>query len=466
MEFERRPSLGHRSRLTACLTIDTSKRKAPARLPLVEEKYTLHEILGQGAIGIVRRATLPGSKEEFAVKTVYTDDPEMVLVSEKEFELLQSLRHPNIVECVELFSDERASRIDMIMPLVRGVPLDTAIKRGGAMAEEVARPLCAQLLRAVHHCHTHRVCHRDIKPENIILVEEGTRRSLVLLDFNIAIRGIALTPTGTRPFMSPEAWQTLPLFNEMTDLWSSGICLYFMLVGFLPWICHNTRCLAVEVSRFPIRLPESLSRQALDLLAGLLCRNVARRYLVSGALAHPWLRLARQELKDLFGVSHSGSVFPPQPAYRDWEVRARKSLVDGDSDIFGHRLESSGGGLPKTVSWPSMHGEYSPPSAKASASRGGYPAEASFDLGGTDSWDLCSASNHRWAGEQLFYSDLPVNRPLELAKFRASAHVRCWEVRLRRGSLVDLYGRADPVPPYRNWETLARRKLVLARGWQ
>merc|ERR1719171_1973321 len=95
----------------------------------------------------------------------------------------------------------------------------------------------------------------------------------------------SLAPTGTRPYMSPEALYTSSLYNEMTDIWSAGICLYFMLAGHLPWVGRRRQTLPIEVARFPIQFPSGLSDEALELLTGLLSRNVADRLMAAGALS-------------------------------------------------------------------------------------------------------------------------------------------------------------------------------------
>lgn len=410
-------------RRKSTLRIDTVHR-SPLQPPIVEERYDLHEVLGQGSVAVVRRATLCGSNEQYAVKTMKSDDPEVLLIAERECLLLKRLQHPNIVRIVELIVDKAAHRLDIVMSLVTGRRLDVLVKSDGHMAEHTARPLFTQLLHAVHHCHSHRVCHRDIKPENIVVVEKPKEReddsryhSLVLMDFNAACGGGGLTPTGTKPYMSPEAWRTHALYNEMTDLWSCGVCLYFMLAGYLPWVTERTHILELEVSSFPIRLPAGLSSEALALLSGLLCRDVNQRLLVGAALAHPWCKLSTGEIMNVFsGESDESDDIVPSPSYRDWEVKARKAG------------EASPSPLPKTVSWPMICSEsYIPASPVPKA-----------------------------ATEETWYSHVT---PLDRSCIISS---RDWEVKSRRKSLSELYGPPPVEPHYRDWELKIRREQITA----
>mmetsp|Transcript_150620 Transcript_150620/g.280770 ORF Transcript_150620/g.280770 Transcript_150620/m.280770 type:complete len:429 (-) Transcript_150620:25-1311(-) len=418
------------------LSIDIPPRREVLRPPLITQKYELLEIMGQGTTAVVRRAMHRGSAQIFAVKTVHTEDPEMAAIVAKEFELLKSVQHPNIVQVVELVVDLTVSRVDIVMALVSGLRLDALVKRNGCLTEDGARPLLVQLLRAVRHCHSHRVCHRDIKPENIMIsLEAGCPQSLVLMDFNAACRGGGLTPTGTRLYMSPEAWCEAGNTNEMRDMWSVGVCLFFMLAGFLPWIGERLHVLALEVSNFPLRLPAGLSTEADSLLQGLLCRVVACRLMVIAALAHPWCRLAPEERRELFGIQGSDDSFS-QPSYFNWEVKARKS-----SGVEAAEVEDVQGSAEqpfrKTASWPMVSS-----TVETVALHEVLMQESNVPAGSTS---------------PPWYTYLPQ------AKSRASVvspSFRGWELRMRRSHLQDLYGEPIHEPPYRNWEINARRKLL------
>lgn len=409
------------------LRITIAPRSA-LRPPLITERYDLLEPLGQGSTALVRRAVLRGSSQQFAVKTVHTEDPEMVTIVEKECHLLKSIRHPNIVQVVELIADRACSRVDIVMELISGLRLDALIKRDGSMSEDRARPLLVQLLRAVHHCHSHRVCHRDIKPENIMVsVEQGSPKRIVLMDFNAASRGGGLTPTGTRLYMSPEVWRESANSNEMRDMWSVGVCLFFMLAGFLPWIGERLHVVALEVSMFPLRLPAGLTAEADSLLQGLLCRDVACRLMVTAALAHPWCRLTAEEIRELFGM-HDSLYGLTQPSHFNWEAKARKT-VGGEAVDSGH-----GDALRKVSSWPLDCRLTETPSLQAHPSPG---------------------HSRQW------YTEMPDSNSCQTP---VSPAFRGWEIRMRREHLSDIYGEPILEPPYRNWEVNARRRELQVAG--
>mmetsp|Transcript_115596 Transcript_115596/g.326798 ORF Transcript_115596/g.326798 Transcript_115596/m.326798 type:complete len:402 (-) Transcript_115596:100-1305(-) len=299
------------------LKLAVERNTSERQTPLVEKKYKLYEIIGNGSTAFVRRAMSRDSNEPCAVKTMHNGDPEGLLVAEKEFQLLSRIQHPNIVRVLEIIADHAANRVDLVTALVSGLRLDVLVHREGPLPEHGAKPLFIQLMSALQHCHVHRICHRDIKPANIMVAEDGAgQRSLVLMDFNAACEQYCLTPTGTRPYMSPEAWKSHANYNEMTDVWSSGVCLYFMLARYLPWVGRRYHVLSIEVTSFPLRFPAGLSQEALHLLGGLICRRVESRFMVAEALAHPWCGLIEEGVPSSPRDSWSGRRLSLQVEHR------------------------------------------------------------------------------------------------------------------------------------------------------
>lgn len=250
--------------------------------------------------------------------------------------------------------------------------------------------------------------------------------SLVLMDFNAACRGGGLTPTGTRFYMSPEAWREAASTNEMRDMWSVGVCLFFMLAGFLPWIGERLHVLALEVSNFPLRLPAGLSAEADSLLRGLLCRDVACRLMVIAALAHPWCRLALDERRELFGVQSSVGGFSQLPSF-NWEMKARKSI--------GPSIIRASSAMARSATWP---------------------FSSMFDSVALQEVLMQESSHSAGSESPPWYTYLPKTKS-QKTDARPS---RGWEQRMRRTHFRELYGEPIHEPPYRNWEINARRELL------
>jgi len=423
------------------LKIDLSCAKHVIQPPLVEQAYILHEVVGQGSLGVVRRATRRSSAQEgterapqqTVVKTIHTGDPERVHTAEKEHKLLMGLQHPNIVRILDLIVDPAAHRIDILMPLIPGAQLYDLVKQRGFLAEDFARALFTQLMRAVLHCHTCRVCHRDIKPENIMVSQKEDGSShLVLLDFNCACYVGGLTPTGTPQYKAPEAWQEHHSYNELTDVWSAGVCLYFMLSGVLPWIGERHHVLLAEVSTFPIRLPMGLTAQALSLLRGLLCRDVSVRLMVAGALAHPWCRLSSAEVWGLFETSTDLLNIGKKAAELERGGRACTKVQTTEFPPYSSVRESTvhQHTLRRSVSWPcadsgSMDATKVAPGAEPAAPQG------------------LSMNGH----EQHWHSRLPAGCRSATCRASSNSQFEAWQ---RGEQFEDLYGESVVTPTYRS----------------
>lgn len=204
----------------------------------ISERYEVLEVLGQGSTGVVRRALRRSDGQEVAIKTVRTDDEEVSAIARAEHCILSSLEHPNIVQAFGFFTCVGCSVL--VMEFVQGAPLDTAVRSTPkkSFEEETAKVLFSQLLLALAYLHSRRILHRDVKAENMLA--SPSLAKLKLVDFNVACRlsDGCLTVTGTQEWKAPEVLLGEPA-SELADVWSTGLCLYFMLAGRLPRQCDQ-----------------------------------------------------------------------------------------------------------------------------------------------------------------------------------------------------------------------------------
>jgi serine/threonine protein kinase len=78
------------------------------------------------------------------------------------------------------------------------------------------------------------------------------------------------------------------------DIWSSGIILYAMNCGFLPFEDKNVSTLYSKIKKGEFRMPNHLSDPLKDLLKSILNTNPEERFTIDQILAHPWMNNARR----------------------------------------------------------------------------------------------------------------------------------------------------------------------------
>lgn len=173
---------------------------------ILDHDYVLEAALGEGGMGSVYRALRRADGRIVALKLVtqgltgsrrgWGREPWLAIA--REFEILSSLHHPNVVRVLDYGFDEQLGPYFTMEYLPSALDL-VAVGRDLPLAQKV--DLLAQLLRALSYVHRRGIIHRDIKPSNVLFADGVVK----LLDFGVATSGPAgRTIAGTRPYMAPE----------------------------------------------------------------------------------------------------------------------------------------------------------------------------------------------------------------------------------------------------------------------
>mmetsp|Transcript_55770 Transcript_55770/g.130147 ORF Transcript_55770/g.130147 Transcript_55770/m.130147 type:complete len:299 (+) Transcript_55770:112-1008(+) len=257
--------------------------------------YDIKELLGSGAAGKVFRAKQKRDDKEVALKIMQCLDEEMLRVRCGEFNVLRTLRHPHIVNVLSFWTMGNEAVLEM--ELHSESTLRSVVRKATCIDESTARDLFSMLLEAIDFLHQKRIIHRDIKPENILVREDLS--SLWLADFNAAhslLEGGALSMTYTAEFAAPEAL-TGQKHEEPADVWSAGMCLYYMLRGDIPrkLAKYAARSAFVEaVLSEPISCEgaswSSSSRECKHVVKESLALNDVDRPSAKTLLSRPWMR--------------------------------------------------------------------------------------------------------------------------------------------------------------------------------
>jgi len=124
--------------------------------------------IGHGHYGVVRKCMHRESNEWYAIKSIRKSKVSKIEVLKREIEILKEVKHPHIIELIEVFEDERY--LHLITELCTGGELfDRIIAKTqsaeGHFSEHDAAVLVRDILDAIRYCHELGIVHRDLKPE-------------------------------------------------------------------------------------------------------------------------------------------------------------------------------------------------------------------------------------------------------------------------------------------------------------
>jgi eukaryotic-like serine/threonine-protein kinase len=222
---------------------------------LIDGRYRVLKRLGAGGMAEVYCAEDQQLGRRVALKLLhrrFADDEQFVERFRREASSAAGLSHPNIVGIFD--RGEWDGTYYIAMEFVEGRTLKDIIRDRGPAPPEAAADITLQILRAAGYAHKRGIVHRDIKPHNVLIDTEGRVR---VTDFGIARAGVSdMTETGsvmgTAQYLSPEQAQGRPV-DARSDLYSTGIVLYELLTGRVPFDAESPVSVALmQVSEPPV----------------------------------------------------------------------------------------------------------------------------------------------------------------------------------------------------------------------
>ncbi len=253
---------------------------------VLDGRYRLDSLIGEGGMGDVYRATHVHLDTEFAVKLL---KPEFVAnqTAIKRFRLEAKaagrIHHPNAVRVTDFgVTSERI--VFLVMELVQGESLRSLMRNEGKLDYLRTVNIVRQVCGAVDAAHRGGVIHRDLKPDNILIEAVNNIERVKVLDFGIAKLREAKTDSfltqagtiiGTPQYMSPEQCQGKSL-DPRSDIYSIGILLYEMLTGEVPFDGDSTLQVVYNQLHAPPRPLTELSPDVPAPLAKVIMRTLEK----------------------------------------------------------------------------------------------------------------------------------------------------------------------------------------------
>ncbi len=216
--------------------------------------YRIEELIGQGGVAVVYRASQQGTRRACALKFIrprMLADGKMVQQFIKEARVAGRIgMHPNIVAVFEAGVAEQHGIPFIAMELVQGVTLAAHVAERGPLPWHEVNTLMDQLGEALDAAHAAGVVHRDLNPSNIILTKDHKGRTVLkVLDFGIAkfieeTGKRSATTLGTPNYCAPEqlgpairaraesrGFTVAKDVSPRTDVWPLGLIAFELLTG-------------------------------------------------------------------------------------------------------------------------------------------------------------------------------------------------------------------------------------------
>merc|ERR1712079_970313 len=303
------PIKGHFAEKFAAYEIPVMKSRQFSEVHVTMEELKTIGTLGKGAFGLVTLVEDENTQKRYALKAIRKCDivehaQNEHVVNEKNIMLAL-----NTEFCCRLYKTYKDKyRIYFLLEACTGGELFTLLRKNRVFKEEAARFYSSCVIAAFDHMHSLNIIYRDLKPENLVIDRQGYAK---LTDFGFAkvVEGKTSTVCGTPDYLAPEIIIGRG-HGKGVDWWTLGILVYEFLNGAPPFYSKKDMEIYKRILREKVRFPKTFSREAKELIYGLLRKKAAKRIgVIRGSDIHrhsfftkevanwSWERFLKREVK-------------------------------------------------------------------------------------------------------------------------------------------------------------------------
>ncbi|WP_437590595.1 serine/threonine-protein kinase [Sorangium sp. So ce1000] len=300
----------------------TSQQPAPDRLPAghrVASRYTVESVIGEGASGVVYRATRDEDGQRVALKVIHghlSGTPQIFRRYHREAAILARVEGPHVVRMLDFI--EEGGLLVIALEHIDGGSLEELLRDHAPLEIDLAIEIALQICAALETAHAAGVVHRDLKPANVLIERPGGHAGAAtsplagrvrVVDFGLAkvVHGEQQTTVlterdmifGTPEYMAPEQVRGEDV-DPRSDIYALGCILYEMAVGAVPF-SKRTPIAVMTAQIVELPLPPRASERAGLVSAGLeavilraLAKSPSERHPSARAFADA-LRACREE---------------------------------------------------------------------------------------------------------------------------------------------------------------------------
>src|SRR5688572_3678475 len=274
-------------------------------------RYEIRALLGAGGMGEVYLAHDDQLQRPVALKVLgrsTNQDAELRKSLEQEARAASALNHPNILTVYDVgfAGDEQFIATEFI----DGITLRQRMIRAEPGLSEVL-DVAIQIVSALAAAEAAGLVHRDIKPDNVMLRSDGY---IKLLDFGLAHPAITAEHNESDPsvvkgtvfYMSPEQLRG-QLLDTRSDIWSTGVVMYELISGRLPFEGTSSAVIASNILRAELppltrRTDDRVPPRLAAIVARALVKDRAKRYQYAREMLEDLQKLRADLLRDASGI--------------------------------------------------------------------------------------------------------------------------------------------------------------------
>ena len=276
------------------------------------KEYTFLKKIGQGTFGVVILAIHKITNEKVAIKILdkekITQKTDIARVK-KEIDILKKLRHKNIVHLFNVI--DTLTNIFLIMEYTNGIELFDYITKNKCIKESEACYFYQQIISGIEYLGKLNITHRDIKPENLLVSND---KMIKIVDFGLSNtyknNELLKTACGSPFYAAPEMIKGEKYNGDKVDIWSSGIVLYAMICGYLPFEDNDNQKLYQKIIEGKLEFPPFLSDEAKDIISHILDVKPDRRYQIRDIKNHSWFNMVNPKLTMTEGLLLNKYIIP------------------------------------------------------------------------------------------------------------------------------------------------------------
>ena len=296
--------------------------------------------LGRGNFGTVYLGIHNETKEKVAVKVIRKKEIKVILLKKEEEEdeddddddkknkikekmetdysdllkqeiqILEELHHPYISRM--LYKTHYYEDYYIITEYCGKNYIESSID----FNEQIICKAFTQILSAIDYLHKNYIVHRDIKIENILFDEYGDAK---LIDFGfsikVKIKELVEGSRGSELYAAPEI-----LFSDknhkydgfLSDIWSLGVCFYFMVFGSFPFAYDNVDNFFANLQNEDLMIPKDskVSPEFKDLIKRILEKDPNKRLTLAQIKQHKWVNSLNFNFMKSPGISLNKEILP------------------------------------------------------------------------------------------------------------------------------------------------------------